>query len=575
MKSLWPIIERELRSLSRSRQTVVTRFAIGFIGIALTLLIAIVDYFDDTPQRNLGAVMLGFQTFFMLVFSIFSCLALTTDTISSEKREGTLGLLYLTDLKTIHIILGKISAGTFVAFLSIVSMIPVMSLSLLYGGVNLGMISKLFLVATNHLILSLVIGVFCSVLFEKPRTTQVSALLVVLGLQFGIPILVTWFESSLSGIWAINAFAQAGVLGAGGFMGLGMRAFSSSFFWGGQIATATLSLVLLLISVWHLSKQWRSTYGEDPATQKPKKKSLEDQPQKPSSSLAPSSSPKKLKIKSVRGGIPLSHHHPLRYIFSHKKPEVGSTIFSMVIFLLYMFFLAESDGFDEAEAGLFGLVLCGMIFKYQWASVIVSMFNRERKEGTLEFLMSTPVKLTNVFSDMRQAGLHDLKGAIVMNGIWQFINLLIVFADGGFNHPGPWIIFFAVIVLLFLDFEAILHSGAWLGLTNTNYSQGFLKTFIWVVCLPTWIFWACTTILLIFLQVSGAMRGSSANDFITFMVLLGAIFAMGWAIYAKKLSIAWMKKYLRIIAALPLNQKISFKMLNQIVDQISDSGRKW
>ena len=571
MKKLWPIIERELRSLARSKQTVVTRFAIGFVGIALTLFVALIDQYDRSPKSNLGAVMIGFQTFFMLVFSVFSCLALTTDTISSEKREGTLGLLFLTDLKTIHIILGKISAGTFVAFLSIISMIPVMSLSLLYGGVSYRMILLLFLIAINQLVLSLVIGVFCSVLFEKPRTTQAASLLMILGVQFGVPILVSWASSGNSNwAWAMNAFVQAGALGAGGIFP-GGQVFNQSFFWGGQITTISLALILFLISVRHLSSRWRSIYGSNPVADRSLIKKSRVRKNETGQKVSHANPQKKLKIKGTRGGVPLTHLHPLRYIFSHKKFEVGSTIFTTLIFALYMTLLATTGGFDESEAGVFGMVLCGMIFKYQWSSVVVSMFNRERKEGTLEFLMSTPVKLGNIFSDMRHAGLHDLKGTISICAIWQAVNLLIVLGNHELQGPRSlWIIFFGIIVFWFLDFEAILHAGAWLGLTNTNYSQGFIKTFIWIVCLPTWLFWAAVTSCAIVISI---FRLNPGNDLMEFMPLLWAIFAAVWSVCAIRLSRNWMHKYLRIIASLPLNHKISFKSLNQIEGQVSSSSR--
>jgi hypothetical protein len=59
----------------------------------------------------------------------------TADCISSEKREGTLGLLFLTDLKGYSVILGKMLATSLNSFYALTAIFPVLAIPLLLGGI--------------------------------------------------------------------------------------------------------------------------------------------------------------------------------------------------------------------------------------------------------------------------------------------------------------------------------------------------------------------------------------------------------------------------------------------------------
>lgn len=568
MKKLWPIIERELRSLAQSRQIAVQRAAVGFLGIVFTLLIAVTDHFSEYKQPNLGLVMLGTQTFFLITFSLFAGMFLTSDSISSEKREGTLGLLYLTDLKTIHIVMGKVFASSFVAFMCLIAMLPVLSLSLLYGGVTLQMIFIVFLIAANNLLFSLVAGIFASVQFTQARTTNVATFLIVFGLQFGFPIFMSFAEDRFSPTWALNAYAQLGAAGMGGVFGGVARQISSAFFIWGQISVFAITIVLFFFSVSRLSRSWRLAYDPD-ATKKKKTKSKKTTASTQSTdALQPAPQPQVQVAKqkfSDRGGLPLTVKSPLNFIFSRKSPEVASGVFSIVFCFLFLGILSAINGMDEPSAGLTGLILFNIIFKFQWASAVVSVLNRERRDGTLEFLLSTPLDVNSVIPSLKKVLLHDLKITIGVAAVWNALMILIIMANGGFDHPIPWILLISCLILLFVDLAAITHSGAWLGLTNLNFSQGLLKTYVWVVCLPTWIVWFLFTLGTIFIQVTGIYRNLPFNDdilgYVTFIFwfVLSAL----WGFGCIKFPAVWLPMYIRLIASLPHNAKISFKSLNQ------------
>src|SRR4051794_28693414 len=101
-----PIAERELRVAARTPRTYHARMAGGFIFGLITV------WFFWLFRKAFAAGMVPAQTYqFISSLALMTCLFsgnATADAISSEKRNGTLGLLFLTDLKGIDIIAGKL-----------------------------------------------------------------------------------------------------------------------------------------------------------------------------------------------------------------------------------------------------------------------------------------------------------------------------------------------------------------------------------------------------------------------------------------------------------------------------------
>src|SRR5688572_21453459 len=147
-----------------------------------------------------------FTTLSRLTF-IFACLAgpaLTADCVNEEWNNGTLGLLFLTNLPGISISLGKLTGQGLLALYSIVSIVPVMALPALLGGTDAASLAKTALVLFVTLILSLIIGMFSSTVCRKPWMAAAMALFVVGIFVAGIPLaaLVLRLNQRLS--WSIR-----------------------------------------------------------------------------------------------------------------------------------------------------------------------------------------------------------------------------------------------------------------------------------------------------------------------------------------------------------------------------------
>src|ERR1700728_713159 len=123
-----PIADRELRVSSRRHFTYWSRvIAAGFIMLVFGMLM--LGTISISPAMGLSVGQMAFSTLKWLAF-LFACSAgifLTSDSISEEKREGTLGLLFLTDLHGYDIVFGKLISQSLLAFYCLVAAFPILA----------------------------------------------------------------------------------------------------------------------------------------------------------------------------------------------------------------------------------------------------------------------------------------------------------------------------------------------------------------------------------------------------------------------------------------------------------------
>ena len=109
-----PIVVRELLEASRHRSTYWIRLGVVTAGLIICLFVMLLARNGSPGELGLALfVPLAILTY---LYTIFIGIFRTADSLSEEKREGTLGLLFLTDLKGYDIVLGKLFATSLNAF---------------------------------------------------------------------------------------------------------------------------------------------------------------------------------------------------------------------------------------------------------------------------------------------------------------------------------------------------------------------------------------------------------------------------------------------------------------------------
>lgn len=197
--TLLPVVGRELIVAARNKQIYRSRF-FAALAAALAMVWLLI----------IGAAGQGFATQGKLLFQFLAnttfwfCAAagcFAADVVSIEKREGTLGLLFLTSLRGHDVILGKLAAHAMGAFYGVLGLLPVLTVALLLGGVQIVDVVRVGMVWFNMLFLSLSCGVMASTLSRDARRATFSALGLVALIVLGPFLLAEAFTTSQSWVF--------------------------------------------------------------------------------------------------------------------------------------------------------------------------------------------------------------------------------------------------------------------------------------------------------------------------------------------------------------------------------------
>jgi ABC-type transport system involved in multi-copper enzyme maturation permease subunit len=167
--SFLPIVQRELRVSSRRKSTHYARGAAALLGIVISFFMLLMLTITGSPS-GAGIYMFTFLSWYALLTTLLAGVFLASDSLSEERREGTLGLLFLTDLKGYDVVLGKFMAVSLNAFYGLLAVFPVLALCLLAGGVSGLEFWRTCLALFNLLFFSVTAGMlvssFCSSSFR-------------------------------------------------------------------------------------------------------------------------------------------------------------------------------------------------------------------------------------------------------------------------------------------------------------------------------------------------------------------------------------------------------------------------
>ena len=179
--TLLPIVERELRVAARRRSTYYYRLVAAFIAVLVGVTIV-----ETTPFDEGGAKLFRTLSWLAIIYALLAGTQATADSISSEKREGTLGLLFLTDLRGADIVLGKLAATAMDTLYGLLALLPVLAMPLLMGGVTAGEFWRMTLLILSLLLLAVSSGLACSSISIVPRKAIEGSFLLVFLLAVGV-----------------------------------------------------------------------------------------------------------------------------------------------------------------------------------------------------------------------------------------------------------------------------------------------------------------------------------------------------------------------------------------------------
>jgi len=175
------------------------------VGLALfAFLIVILGRFR--VLNLLGRELFSCLSWVSMIYALLAGPLTTADCLSAERRQGTLGLLFLTDLHSYDVVLGKMAAASLRIVFDLTALLPVAALPMLMGGVNLEQVASVALGLVNVMFFSLALGTCASALSVSGRSALAGTVGTLFFLSLGVPLLGEMLRvrgAAAIGFWAL------------------------------------------------------------------------------------------------------------------------------------------------------------------------------------------------------------------------------------------------------------------------------------------------------------------------------------------------------------------------------------
>jgi ABC-type transport system involved in multi-copper enzyme maturation permease subunit len=497
-----PVVERELRVASRNPRLYWGRFTAAFIAVIL------VAWFWQTfggvgNSASRSKQIFGTLGTFAFIYVLILGVLVTADSISEEKREGTLGLLFLTNLKGYDVVFGKLFASSLHAFYSLVAILPVLAIPLLLGGLTGGDFWRMALVLLDSLIFSLAIGMFVSALSKHDRKSQVGAFSIITFFTLLLPGFVAWKQGAFTvapakyiiGLSPLYAFTHAFDQ---------IYKVEKEMFWVSLASFHLLSWVALITAAIVVRRIWQ----DRPKVGKAFKRQLRFNEWKRGTTRVRNRYRETL--LNANAFYWLSARDRLKPLY-----VLGFLLGVAVVWLILYFY--NGKDMIEQEAVFLSALFLHTAMKMWLASEAGRRFSEDRKSGALELTLSTPITVREILEGQFMSLLRQFGGTIAIILVLDVAGMILSARMKLSAPDSDWVLTCVAGMIVFVvDLLAIAALGMWLGLSSKRASRAVGQTIFLILILP-WI------ILLGLITYMSIVRYSGIESF---KVMIGAYFML-------------------------------------------------
>jgi ABC-type transport system involved in multi-copper enzyme maturation permease subunit len=453
-----PIVDRELRERSRWRSTYWIRGIVAFLATGIAAFVLM--FVSMTAPGAVGKGMLGVLAWLAFPFVILEGLRNTADSLSAEKREGTLGLLFLTDLKGYDVVLGKFFALSLSSFYALLAMIPALAVPVLLGGVTGGEFWRLVLALLNALFFSLTAGTFVSSISRDERKAWVGTFALIGLFVAAIPALSATFD--LGTLPLLSPFTPFWLYDEGRYAG------STDVYWNALWIPHLISWAWLGLASFLLPRLWQES-GARRAHRRPAR----------DPAAARRMRNKLLAINPVWWLT--SHTHQRRWLWLTMGVVCVTGVLSWI----------AAWNNTPALWAIFGCAIALHLAMAVWVGFeACNSFAEARSTGAMELLLSTPLHVRQILRGQHLA-LRELffgpiallvgvETCLVAAQIWMLAHN----GSGAFGRVMLILMLGFCVVWFVLDLFAVAEVGMWYGLTSQKPTQALTKTVLFVLILP-------------------------------------------------------------------------------------------
>ncbi len=512
-----PIVARELRVASRRPGTYWVRG-----GGALVLIVLGVWYFLLHPGQRAQDIATGLfrgLTASVVLYCVLRGVWSTADCLSEEKREGTLGLLFLTDLRGYDVVLGKLAATSLNGLYAVLGAVPILALLLLMGGVAPGEVARMALVAADSLFFSLAVGICVSALSRSPLKAMATTLLLLLLFTALLPACGAW-------LCALGRTPQVGrewllaSAGYGYYWALDVPyTIRPEEFWRSLAVIHGLGWVFLLLACVIAPRAWQ-TRPTGALTLRWRRWSAGDAEER-------SAFRKRLLDRGAYFWLAARSRSKPAYVWGVLGLAACGWVWGLA--------KHHRDWLDQGTCVLTGLLL-NFVIKVWFALEAGRQLAEDRKQGALELLLSTPLKVRDILWGQLLALRRQFQ--------WPVLAVLVVFSlfliagasDFALQQDPEgqalWALFWAAaMVMLVADLAGLFWLGMWRGLTAHNSIRAVVENLGCILLLP----WAGATLAMLAASViwPNAQNEPIMKFFLGLWFGLGLAADVGFGVWAR------------------------------------------
>jgi len=508
-----PIADRELRVASRKRSTFWLRVVAALVALVIGggfMVIAFIATFMPFGGRvQLGGPLFATLTWLGLAAALSAGLFFTSDCLSEEKREGTLGFLFLTDLHGYDVVLGKLLVTSLRCAFALLAMFPVLAITQLMGGVEAAMFWKTLLSLMHALFFSLAAGMFVSAISRDPQKALVGTLLLLVLFLAGAPIADAALAATMRGQFRAYfsltspgyVFASADDWGTG--------------FWTSLLASELVAWLMLGLACGLIPRTWQT------------------RAEKTSPTVSRWRYWWRYGSAKRRGALrqKLLDIHPVTWLASRERWQ-SFVIWTMAVLVIVVFVtIVATDLPSQVWMGWSYVGGALSVLAYLWAASQASRFFVDaRRNGTMELLLATPLSAREIVVGPWRALVRLFTVPLVIFLLVHCTGTTLAHMEtwgmtaslAGQNvpptlarHVVPIVTGLTTIASVLANLYALCWFGLWMGLTSKSTHLAALKTIVFVWIVPGMIIHFVASLLTGILMVAAMAptiaKGSKAN----------------------------------------------------------------
>lgn len=498
-----PIVERELRVATRRRFTywlrVVAAAVALIIGGGYFLLMTAVPFAG--PGFTVGGPLFAILTWLCLAVVLSAGLFFTSDCLSEEKREGTLGFLFLTDLRGYDVVLGKLFATSLRCAFALLAVFPVLAMTLLLGGVAPEQFWKTMLALLNAMFFSLATGMFVSAISRNGQ----KALAGTLGLM------ALWVFAGLVLDWAIaqnngRPFRPLLSLSSPVHVFQSVEGWSGRF-WQALLLNQIVAWLQMALACFLIRRNWQD-------------KTSKTEPQQSKwSSWWRRSGEKRRRVLREKW----LERDPMLWLALRGRGLVSTALLWPALFVAVVIVVMFEWSGGEMWAlwrFLSGAVTLAVYLSV--ASQAAQFFAEARRTRLVELLLAAPLDLRQIVMGPWRALVRLFAGPVLLLILMQLVGAVILvsmqttlFAGLGVNTNfvllGITTLIGALVTVA--NLAALGWFGLWMGMTSRNALLATLKTIVFVQIVPWFVIMIASLLLVpIFLLPTWMKTGGASTS---------------------------------------------------------------